>query len=180
MNPFDTYKIEAIKIDTRPAYNMADEQSVDADFRAGKNPDDIDIGDAARSWIAKCAEKIASGARHIRIKLVPDDGPNEYGMIAHLVYYPRHAKVGIETFYMMRSDYNALVAGLGFDGWEPNDFWLFDMQSGIEQFYNDDYSYKGAADMDAATARKYLALRDAVLASDKLFDMNEFKKRYVK
>ena len=180
MSDFDTCKIEAIKIDTRRAYNMPDEHSVDADFRAGKNSADIDIGDDAREWIVKCSEKIASGARHIRIKLIPDDGPDEYQMAAHLVYHPRQAKVGIRTLYLLRSDFVQIVASLGFGDWQPNDFWLFDLNSGIEQFYNPDYTYSHATDMDEEAVARYVALRNAVLSSDKLFDMEEFDKRYLK
>ena len=130
--------------------------------------------------ISEMLSRIKAGARHIRVKVISDKGLSEYNRFGYDIAYVPQAKLGAKTFFILRSDFDAHVAGLGFDGWEPNDFWLFDLETGIEQFYNDDYSYRDATDMDAATVAKYLALRNAVLESDKLFDLAEFEQRYVK
>jgi hypothetical protein len=94
--------------------------------------------------------------------------------------YPLQIESGAEIHFISRSDFYNLVKDTFPDGWQPNDFWLFDKTSGIEQFYTDDFEYKDDAPISATDLPKYVKLRDTVLQSNKIFDVEEYKARYLK
>ena len=174
---FDNYKVEAIKIDTRPIYKSDVDSAWFAAWRAGKTLPGINA-----DWNKKIAERVAAGARHLRIKLV--DPSNELAFevqrcTAETLWLDQIA-VGTEYYFMMRDDFYKLVAETFPCGWMPHDFWLFDHGAGgIEQFYNDDFSYARADAISPNDIPKYIALRDAVMSSDKLFSFDDFKERYL-
>ncbi len=157
---------------------MENEQPILKRFLDGDIPKMSELGPSHIEWNMNIARKVKAGARHIRVKLIPDSGPTDYNKMGVAVYYPDQITLGAEYFFMMRSDYENIVKTIFSDGWQPNDFWLFDKQQGIEQFYNDDFSYAGAQDMDINIVKKYIKLRDAVLSSDKLLTFDAYKKRF--
>lgn len=180
MLDFDTYKIEAIKIDTHLTYNVESERAELAQWKSGVPAEQIQMSPSNQKWLEGIVQKTAAGARHIRIKLIPDTGPNEYRRFGYDVDCVPQTKFGAQILFILQSDFLDLVHKIFPDGWQPNDFWLFDLKEGFEQFYNDDFSYRGEEPMSADTVKKYLTLRNAVMASDKIFGMEEFRKRYLK
>lgn len=165
MLDFDNYQTEAIKIDTRPFYKCDVESDWFTAWQQGiRKP--ITNSD----WLTKIAARTNAGARHIRIKL--NDETNKLAtdmrQCAIELIYPSQIAAGAEIYFMNRTDFYNIVNEIFPDGWQPNDFWLFDMTSGIEQFYTDDFEYRDCAPMSDEITKKYIALRNAVMASDKL------------
>ncbi|MCL2338938.1 MAG: hypothetical protein FWC51_03230 [Proteobacteria bacterium] len=176
MLDFDNYKSEAIKIDTRPIYKSDAESDWFAAWRESGAKPVIN-----EDWNKQIAERVANNARHIRIKLLDESNAPAFEIqkCAVQTIYPDQIMAGAEYRFMERADFYDLVAKLFPDGWRPNDFWLFDLTEGIEQFYTEDFAYNNAAPISAEDLPKYIALRNAVLQLDKLFDIEEFKKRYI-
>lgn len=176
---FNNYKIEAIKIDTQPIYKLDAESEWFIAFRENKAQPIINENEY---WNNQIAERVAVGARHIRIKLIDETNALAFRIqnCAIQTIYPEQIKSGGEYHFMKRTDFYDLVKNTFSDEWQPNDFWLFDKTDGIEQFYNDDFSYKDDAQISSDDLSKYIKLCNVVLQSDKLFDINEYKQRYLK
>jgi hypothetical protein len=131
---FERFNSTALRIETLPVYQVAEEEPELARYRRGEPlPDLADM----REWLDGIRTSTSAGKTYERIRLIPKTDRSYFGFELDWGYlYSADAGEKVTLLLPSSPVYDAVA--------EFGDFWLFDETVFVKMVYADDGTYEGA------------------------------------
>lgn len=162
MNNFDknwrSAKKSIFRLEGRAEYRVPEEQESLKKWKQGE----LDLGKdkELQKWLGSLKSAKKRGIVIQRVRVVPKSLP-EYIKFQIDVWQKYSSKNGEEFFFLNESDYQEIIAGLGFN---PKDFWLFDDQGLLIVNYSPTGQFTGDILIaDGGMAKRYCDLKAKLL-----------------